>query len=151
MSYRALALCGVSFANLCWHQDRAVKDRVILELEKFTNMRKEALSLLSVASDEPFFTVWSTEKEIFESVCESLKSRIDTRKKFLKKTPILRLLFPAMSFEVSMGEVLWCYAYHYDGDAYKSYLEFYTRHCPNTVGSVVYQEMMQGLSKLNRW
>ena len=146
-SYRALAVCGFGVANLCWQQDCVSGNRIKGEVQTLSNMRNEALSLLSVASDEPIFSVWSTEKEIFERVCIDLESRLETRKAFQESTPILRLLSPSLYLERSLGEYYWNLAYHADGDAYQSFLKFYTRHVPNTVGSVVYQELLEGLAK----
>lgn len=133
-----------------WFHDQRVSKRLLRELPELKAMHVEAATLAATASDEPHFTVNYSEKGIFQLVCGEIEWNINQREQYFDNgIPILRSLLPPSKSEEIMAHVLWKIAFENDGDFYDSYLEFYMRRIPNSVGSVVYQEMMKSVQDQN--
>lgn len=126
------AICGVGL----WIHDKCISTRLLEELPELKAMHNDAVTLAATTSDDGYFSVRHSEKRIFQLVCSEVEWNINQREQFFTNgIPIVRSLLPPSKLEDIMAYVLWKIAVDDDGDFYDSYLDFYARYSPNSLGT----------------
>lgn len=140
MFYKKVAFTTAIFGGL-YYYDQRVCGTLYNELEELNTMYSDAVICMDKASDEQHFSVSFSEKQIFKITCNEIELNINKTKYYLESgIPILRLMIQPKPKE-RLKYMLWSIAYDDDGDYYNSYLDFYIHYIPDTVGSVVYQQI----------
>jgi hypothetical protein len=136
----AFTTTAVTFGGF-YYYDQGVCKKLHNELGKLNTMYSDAVTLMDKALDEQHFSVYNSEKQIFKITCNEIEWHIKKTKYYLESgIPILRLMVQPKPIE-RLNYMLWSIAYDEDGDFYESYLDFYIHYVPDTVGSVVYQQI----------
>lgn len=136
--YGALLITGVGIG--LWINDYRVSRKYKDQLQKFKEMRSEALTITTTSDDTVWFTAPS-ERATFQVLLERIQREIESKEAyFTSGIPLLRSL--NFNYISCLPQFMWIIAFDCNGDFHESYLNFYTRHFPDTIGGVVYREAL---------
>lgn len=129
---------GLAFAApICavFMYDRKTLKRLADEMEYLKCIQSDAATQLETASDDRFFSVRHSEKEVYQKIINETKWCISEREGYVASNlPIIRAFLAPADARDTMSYAFMMIAIQDDGDFYDSYMNFITRHSEPGVG-----------------